>query len=343
MNFTKPQDFQYVQGANIDGAHPYGDLNRIEIDNDIMPVRNTEDKRKLRGIDIAFLMEAVEERARARGLEGETFTFSRNITLSQVNAIIDRWNEIVDEEWEGDSYLWNHVLWMDKEKLEENIEGVVNFYPAYRDSRFKPIKFSHVSDDDILIETVSNLFTEVGKMQLLTNAGIMLIQHFTHTGCNLTFVQHGEFDEQATEEITSFIRGNSIPFIHYGKRFRSNVESRTPTIAYGKVNSISVDSIEYGMNDYFKGFYNNKALFEFIYEDGYGTSHTKIGFADTIKESEKETIDCDALKKLALDYISSTGYQVTQTGYATGIYCEYILPIFELRDRTRWDVEEDAA
>lgn len=96
MNFTSPSDFQYVTGANIDATHPCGDMNRIEIDNDIMPVRATEYKRKLRGIDIAFLMEATEELARASNLlEGdvpsqETFEFSRCVKSLQIENIINR-------------------------------------------------------------------------------------------------------------------------------------------------------------------------------------------------------------------------------------------------------------
>lgn len=59
MNFSGPEDFKYVTG----------DLSAIEIDNDIMPVRSGSYKNKLRGMDIAFLMEAVEERARIIGLQ----------------------------------------------------------------------------------------------------------------------------------------------------------------------------------------------------------------------------------------------------------------------------------
>lgn len=87
MNFTQPSDFKYVGGA---------DLYRINIDNDIMPMRGTDTKRHLRGMDVAFLMEAVEERARLIGLDAKTYEFSRMITMAQVNEIIERYNEIVD-------------------------------------------------------------------------------------------------------------------------------------------------------------------------------------------------------------------------------------------------------
>ena len=77
MNFSTPNDFKYVTG----------DLDKIEIDNDIMPVRATEDKRKLRGMDIAFLQEAVEERRRFIGMPPSTKSFDTAISASKINDI----------------------------------------------------------------------------------------------------------------------------------------------------------------------------------------------------------------------------------------------------------------
>ena len=47
-------DYEYVTGANVDDEHPHGDLDRIQIDGNIMPVRGDN---AVRGEDIAFLME----------------------------------------------------------------------------------------------------------------------------------------------------------------------------------------------------------------------------------------------------------------------------------------------
>lgn len=62
MNFTDPQDFYFVKGDNVDAGHPFGDLDRIIIGNDIMPVRAADKKKHLRGIDIAFIEEAAADR-----------------------------------------------------------------------------------------------------------------------------------------------------------------------------------------------------------------------------------------------------------------------------------------
>lgn len=65
---TSLDDYLFVTGANVDADHPHGDLDRIIIDGDIMPLRTgttatgVDRKKLLRGEDLAFLMEAVNER-----------------------------------------------------------------------------------------------------------------------------------------------------------------------------------------------------------------------------------------------------------------------------------------
>lgn len=68
-------EYQFVTGADIDSAHPHGDLDRIIINGGIMPLRDEtlnpsnpiNWKKCLRGEDIAFLKEAVLERAASYG------------------------------------------------------------------------------------------------------------------------------------------------------------------------------------------------------------------------------------------------------------------------------------
>lgn len=68
------EQYEYVTGADVDEAHPHGDLDRIVIDGEVMPLRtgdtgkadkdgNAIPRQKiLRGEDVAFLMEAVGQR-----------------------------------------------------------------------------------------------------------------------------------------------------------------------------------------------------------------------------------------------------------------------------------------
>ena len=84
MNFTEPSDFKNVSG----------DIDEIEIDNSIMPIRSTDDKNKLRGMDIAFLQEAIEERRKAVYLGFGGQSFSKSFSASQMAQIANRHNEI---------------------------------------------------------------------------------------------------------------------------------------------------------------------------------------------------------------------------------------------------------
>ena len=68
------EQYEYVIGENVDEAHPHGDLDRIVIDGEVMPLRtgdtgnldkdgNAIPRQKImRGEDIAFMLEAVAQR-----------------------------------------------------------------------------------------------------------------------------------------------------------------------------------------------------------------------------------------------------------------------------------------
>lgn len=68
------EQYEYVIGENVDEAHPNGDLDRIVIDGEVMPIRtgdtgnfdkdgNAISRQKImRGEDVAFLLEAVAQR-----------------------------------------------------------------------------------------------------------------------------------------------------------------------------------------------------------------------------------------------------------------------------------------
>ena len=65
-------DYEYVIGADIDDGHPHGDMDRIIINGEIMPLRTgvsettgIEKKRILRGEDVVFLMEWARQRIAA--------------------------------------------------------------------------------------------------------------------------------------------------------------------------------------------------------------------------------------------------------------------------------------
>ena len=105
------EDYEYVFGENIDDEHPHGDMDRIIINGEIMPLRTgvsettgVEKKRILRGEDVVFLMEWARQRfasvdyAKAGATEvskdfkayyktDEYFLFSRRVSAAQMNKV----------------------------------------------------------------------------------------------------------------------------------------------------------------------------------------------------------------------------------------------------------------
>ena len=80
MNFDDETDFKYISG----------DLDKIVIGNDIMPLRDSNHAKDIRGMDVAFLMEAAEERKLARQLtlsNNQALNFSNKISLQQAQQL----------------------------------------------------------------------------------------------------------------------------------------------------------------------------------------------------------------------------------------------------------------
>lgn len=197
MNFTNPSDFKFVTGA---------DLEEIEIDNDIMPVRS--DKSLLRGIDIAFLYEAVEERCRACNVDdGETMEFSKNISKDQINTIINRWNKLYElkDEFDIDKQC---SRWLDCELSA--LPHITNDYNGvYKPHYFKPVYIEPLTTDSepILKQKILDIYKEVGKMHVkLQNMSPKVRQNYRQVKVdeigttNINLTQSYQFAVQSVTE-----------------------------------------------------------------------------------------------------------------------------------------------
>jgi len=124
MNFTSEEDFEYVTG----------DLSTILIDNDIMPNRDTDHKKDIRGMDIAFLMEAAEERRRAREMDTVQLdtAFENKIKQEQVQGIIDGLSSIQDNgeltPTGPDDIKW---VWYEGTPSEITNHAILSSYPVW--------------------------------------------------------------------------------------------------------------------------------------------------------------------------------------------------------------------
>ena len=91
---TDVNEYLFVTGENIDADHPHGDLDRVVIDGDVMPLRtgtnSTGMSRKniLRGEDPAFLLEAACERRAVTGTSELPTTFTRKVDGSNLRGAL---------------------------------------------------------------------------------------------------------------------------------------------------------------------------------------------------------------------------------------------------------------
>lgn len=127
---TSAAEYEYVVGADVDEAHPHGDLDRIQIDGEVMPKRtgdtgmadadgNAIPRTKiLRGEDVAFLMEAALQRKFGNWWTESvrwfwlgdsmkrfytetntnifTYTFRRKVSATQLKDLRDRFDDACD-------------------------------------------------------------------------------------------------------------------------------------------------------------------------------------------------------------------------------------------------------
>lgn len=134
-------DYRFVIGEDVDAAHPHGDLDRVIIDGDIMPLRtgNTERidadgnpiprKNILRGEDVAFIREAATERLALAELKKsesgiERKQFSMKIGSSQ---ILDSVSDLREAVRVGRFYSGDIDFWGGDDIIQYGSPGVI--YP----------------------------------------------------------------------------------------------------------------------------------------------------------------------------------------------------------------------
>lgn len=88
IKLESAEDFRWVQGADVDGAHPHGDLERILVGNDILPLRTGRDAKCVRGMDVAALVELWRRRRAVFGRRGDKWTFSRAIDGAALSSVV---------------------------------------------------------------------------------------------------------------------------------------------------------------------------------------------------------------------------------------------------------------
>ena len=155
MNFVGPGDFQFVTG----------DLSFIEIDNDIMPKRSASRKYEIRGMDIAFLMEAIEERARAIGNSDKSQTFSKTISAGQTEAAA---SDISRMDLSTANYRWYGGDLIDVSELSNDHDpAMAGWIFGRRNCGITHLLPQGVSvlGNELIESEIHDIFSEVGKFK----------------------------------------------------------------------------------------------------------------------------------------------------------------------------------
>ena len=323
MNFSSPSDFLFVSG----------DLDKIVIDNEIMPLRTGIDREHLRGMDIAFLMEAVEERARQKGLPGKTHAFTVDLSADQVNDIIDRYNDIVADE--ADDFIpatTGAVCWVDTDALDEEMPSDTFCVGVLRKCRRKLTELSRMSDGELLADKVEELFDAIGALNTLSKNVIDLHPIISYQTSEIVVLNSGHNVSDVISNIKTNIEGSGHLSYECVKNPDPFGREKTAEV-YGYATSARIENLDFGLTDYDKGLYKNSAMFDIYLVTEESKNETRYF----------ELVDGMVQEQTVLDYIERRmeTFPKRVSGEHAGAYYFYLddcMPIVSLRDRTRWDV-----
>ena len=171
------EQYEWVRGDNVDEDHPHGDLDRIIISGDIMPLRTEDEKNILRGEDIAFLLESAQERQGLKIGLSSTSTFTRKVTVPQYHQVVSK----IDSLTRNAESVWV--------KEDADIPDVIIVDDGYQqhtpltallsDDMYTKDDFLTKSGDPIDVfdgKRVENMFSDILKMKKSINGSLTIPQ-----------------------------------------------------------------------------------------------------------------------------------------------------------------------
>ena len=352
MNFTSPADFLYVDGYKIDAQHKYGDLDRIEIDNNIMPLRTGDDSGKIRGIDIAFALEAIAERCKCIGSQLSNFHFSLSLSKSE---ILQAHNAFVDVLLDENSYvakdgrcLLNGSINLESNKVYEfnDSQEAYNliFNAIYRKTSIKRVDV----EKEITRLNIQNLYDNIESANYWMRNRFLgsdrdndfwykdlgEIQVIRHSGPNWENMFNGNtssvwgyFIHQSSLSEVSMLEWKVIGgfklkgggFTQIFSEEQSEYKKAVRYLVFGRVDfeNANVNPTEY-----------TQKTFLYLFDSLQGTDATAVDSMSSMIEAVKE--------KFHLGTITPTSG--IGSGGVEEIYIIHVFPIVELRERTRWNL-----
>lgn len=340
MNFTGVSSFDYVTG----------DLSDITIDNNIMPVRSGDAANHIRGMDIAFIKEAIEERRRAIEKSAVSPSFSAGITASQVDGIDAQLRDMfydADDTWE----------WLDGFP-STSVNGYREFTPStYGDIPVsmsgwnfgvnrvqKPTAAGSVStDDDLLASQISAMFSKVGACKIFTKPRVAIFNDAPYSLTELPYYnpQSSDPNSSARQTVNQTMTSGAYLYYRYalgyysgrtyggceGERSASDLPEMTFSNPYSSSAKIYAVIHAYDFLD--SNSIVLKCYMKYINDGTTLDRNALMSVKNTIK-SGLTIYETSALPDIAASHGGGVSQQVA-------IYLRRLFCVYNLRDRTRWD------
>lgn len=361
-----------------------GDLDGILIDGDIMPLRTGDTgkfdknddpisrKNLLRGEDICFLKEAIEERRRAVGKTDDNPVFSKKISTAQITETDTKLRDIeYDNPWPGDpSNYYRPWEWIDSVP-DTTIDATTSTLPDTATYRyFNMSGWNEFGVDRIVSPSpldldgklnaadISSMFASVDEYEYFVESAIAGVHDKTHTfsisktnlGGNYQYYSDlcsGYVDSWCHSPGKYLYDRHCMALNDHGVRRYAGWEGiinsvSTPAYAneYAKACRIFgvfelASSVSYGVPGQS---YDSESLTHV-----YRLKYINDGFS--VDSSRLVSIVQGLKNELVLKSPSETmGYASTTDSLAdftANVFLSATFPVYELRDRTRWAEEEE--
>ena len=339
MNFTDAGSFDFVTG----------DLSDITIDNDIMPVRSGDAANHIRGMDIAFIKEAIEERRRAVEKSPMTPSFSKSITAEQINGI---GAQLLDMFYDED----DDCEWLD-DFPSTSVNGYREFTPStYGDIPVsmsdwdfgvnrvqKPTAADSIStDDDLLVSQISSMFSKVGACKIFTKPINPIFNDAPYSLTELPYYYPGVSDpnSSARDYVNSAMTGSKALYVRYAV---GHYVGRTYYGCEGERGASDLPEMS------FPNSYSSSAkIYAVIHAYDYLDSNSIVMKCYMKYINDGTTLDRNAL--MSVKNAIKSGLTIYETselpdiaashgggvGQTVAIYLRRLFCVYNLRDRTRW-------
>ena len=363
-----------------------GDLDGILIDGDIMPLRTGDTgkfdkngdpisrKNLLRGEDICFLKEAIEERRRAIARDDDSPMFSKKVLSSQIVETDAKLRDAIF----GSGvyrYCWEWLDAMPSTSIDAITEtdpssdgysytpanDVISKWEDFGVNRISEPEPLDFSDGILRASDINSLFSCVGQMKYYTPTKVPFYLPLTKTHSLVDLGSGGEpirvsYQEYKTaSDVSAFAKSlvvgadgtNQTVFdrscqcgwqttgTHPWAGWESIVSSVSSYNLERAYSSIDLDIVRRAISTYAK----SCRLFGIFDVNLSGRSVTNRCFYRLKYLNDGFSIDSSRVVSIVQDIKNGLGLQSPADNVIYGCWINLRLyPVYELRDRTRWDV-----